>query len=208
MQTAMSKSEKWQYTGEYLQACNCDWGCPCNVGARPTMGFCEGGFAVNVTTGKHDSTKLDGAKFAFFAKWPGQIHEGGGTAGIWIDEKATKGQKDALVRIITGKAGGLPWSILAATVEKWLEPRFVPFEWKFDGVHSRFKAGQAVHATLEPIRNPVTGEEGRASILLPDGFIFKEGEIASLRAFAVFDQGIKYAHPGKNAHVATVNHSS
>jgi len=112
------------------------------------------------------------------------------------------------VGIMTGKAGGLPWGVLAATVEKWLEPRFVPFEWKFDGVHSRFKAGQAVHATLEPIRNPVTGEEGRASILLPDGFIFKEGEIASLRAFAVFDQGIKYAHPGKNAHVATVNHSS
>ena len=70
MQTEMSKSEKWQYTGEYLQACNCDWGCPCNVGARPTMGFCEGGFAVNVTTGKYDVTKLDGVRFAFFAKWP------------------------------------------------------------------------------------------------------------------------------------------
>jgi hypothetical protein len=112
------------------------------------------------------------------------------------------------VKIITGNAGGLPWAIVSATIDKWLEPGYVPFEWKFDGVHSSFKVGEVAHATAEPLRNPVTGKDTRAIIIIPDGFIFQEGEIASTRAFAVFASGIKYAYPGKNAHIATVKHSN
>ncbi len=204
----MTMAKKWEYDGEYIQACNCDWGCPCNLGAKPTMGFCEGGFALNVTRGHYESTKLNGVKFAFFAKWPRQIHEGGGTGIVYIDEKASSDQLEAVRTIVTGKAGGLPWGVVAATIDHWLESKSAPFEWKFDGALSSFKVGQFVHATLEPIRNPVTGQESKARIAVPDGFIFKEADIASLKTFAVFDAGIKYAYPGKNAHVTTVHHSN
>ena len=34
-------------------------------------------------------------------------------------------------------------------------------------------------ATLEPIRNPVTGAPHRAAIRLPEGFEFREAEMAS-----------------------------
>jgi hypothetical protein len=34
-------------------------------------------------------------------------------------------------------------------------------------------------AQAEPIKNPVTGEEHRARIVLPDGFEFKEAEMAN-----------------------------
>lgn len=36
-----------------------------------------------------------------------------------------------------------------------------------------------LEAVLEPIRNPVTGETYRASIKLPNGFEFREAEMAS-----------------------------
>jgi hypothetical protein len=26
----------------FLDACNCDWGCPCQFNAKPTHGNCEG----------------------------------------------------------------------------------------------------------------------------------------------------------------------
>lgn len=161
---------------------------------------------MNITDGVYGSIKLDGLKYAWLARWPGQIHEGRGTAGIYIDEKATKEQRDALVRILTGRAGGLPWTIFAATIDTWLEPKFVPFEWKFDGVHSSFKAGPFTHASLEPMRNPVTGDESAAKLVLPKGFVFKEAEIGSSRSFAVVDKGLRYAYPGKAASVAIVRH--
>lgn len=198
----------WEYDAEYIQACNCDWGCPCNMGAKPTMGFCEGGSALSITKGHYDGTNLEGVRFAFFAKWPGQIHEGGGTGAVYIDEKATKSQREAIVSIVAGKATGQPWDIFKATIELFLETKFAPFEWNFKGNHSSFKIGSFVHATLEPMRNPVSGADQSAHITLPQGFVFQEADIASTRSFAVFDSGIKYAHPGKDAHVARVHHSS
>ena len=203
-----SNGDSWSYTGEFLMACNCDWGCPCNFGQKPTMDFCEGGLAVNITNGLYRTTKLDGLKFAHFAKWPGEIHEGGGTAGIYIDERATRDQRDAMVKIITGKAGGLPWSIFAQTIDNYLEPKFVPFEWEFNGVQSHFKAGPFVHAVLETMRNTVTGAESAAKVVLPNGFVFQEAELTTTTSFAVMDKGMRYAYPGKYAGFTTVTHSS
>jgi hypothetical protein len=38
---------------------------------------------------------------------------------------------------------------------------------------------------IEPIRNPKTGEEHRARIVLPNGFEFKEAEVANTVRFEV-----------------------
>ncbi len=204
----ITNGQSWSYKGELILACNCDWGCPCNFTRRPTLGYCQGGYALHVTSGSYGTIKLDGLKFAWFAKWPGQIHEGGGLAGIYIDERANSEQREGLVKILTGKVPGLPWSILAHTIEEWVEPKFVAFEWEFDGVNSRFKAGPYVHTVVEPMRNPITGDEGAGKILLPKGFVWKEGEQASSRSFSVLDKNLRYAYQGKNVVLATVSHSS
>jgi hypothetical protein len=205
---AQKSLTNWEYDAEYIQACNCDWGCPCNVGAKPTYGFCEGGAGMAITKGHYDGTSLDGVRFAWFAKWPGQIHEGGGTCGIYVDEKANAQQRQAIENMITGKATGLPWTVLSATMDHWLPTKAVPFEWSFKGAHSNFKAGSILHVDAEPIRNPVSGAESTATIIVPDGFIFQEALIASTRSFSVFDTGLKYAHQGTNVHTAKVHHKS
>ena len=42
---------KWTYTAEMINACNCDWGCPCNFNAKPTNGSCEGAYGIHITEG-------------------------------------------------------------------------------------------------------------------------------------------------------------
>jgi hypothetical protein len=205
---AAKSPTNWEYDAEYIQACNCDWGCPCNVGAKPTMGFCEGGAGLSITKGHYDGTNLDGLRFAWMAKWPGQIHEGGGTSVLYLDEKANTQQRQAIENIVTAKAPGLPWAVVNATTDHWLPTKAVPFEWNFKGTHSSFKAGSILHVEVEPIRNPVSGAESTATILLPDGFIFQEALIASTRSFSVFDSGLKMAHQGTNVHTAKVHHKS
>jgi hypothetical protein len=128
--------------------------------------------------------------------------------GLYVDEQANAQQRQAIENMITGKATGLPWAVLSATVDHWLPTKAVPFEWNFKGAHSNFKAGSILHVDAEPIRNPVSGAESTATITLPDGFIFKEALIASTRSFSVFDTGLKYAHQGTNVHTAQVHHKS
>src|ERR1700743_867340 len=73
---AMSNQTKWNIEADFVQACNCDYGCPCEFSAPPTKGFCEGMGAWHITRGAYGNVKLDGLGVGFAARWPKAIHEG------------------------------------------------------------------------------------------------------------------------------------
>ena len=70
------KKVKWSLEADYLQACNCDYGCPCEFEARPTQGFCDGMGAWRINRGRYGKLSLDGLALGFVAHWPGALHEG------------------------------------------------------------------------------------------------------------------------------------
>lgn len=199
---------RWSYRAELIAACNCDWGCPCNFNARPTYGSCQGAYGAHIVSGRSDDLRLDGLKYVWSAHWPRAIHEGGGTGRLWIEEAAGPRERAALEDILRGRPGGLPWSILAATVDHWLDTSYVPFEWKFDGVRSAYKAGTEVQAALEPMRNPVSGAEAAARVQLPAGIVARELDVTATRVFSVFSKGLKIAAPGKYGFYAVVEHGN
>jgi|SRR5579859_3977803 len=198
----------WSYTADMMTACSCDWGCPCNFNAPPTRGFCDGGWALKIAKGRCGTVTLDGLAFAFFGKWPRAIHEGGGTARVFIDARATADQRQALDRIVKGQLGGRPWPIFAPTIETWHETSFVPVEWQLDGARSRYKFGDLARLTMAPMRNPVSGVEVPAKIVLPDGLTCKELNMTTSETFSVFSPGLKYAWPGKMAWYGSTEHGS
>ena len=199
---------KWNYKADIMTACSCDWGCPCNFNAPPTQGFCDGGWALKISKGNSGDVQLDELGFALMAKWPKAIHEGGGTARIWIDSKAIKEQRHMLDQIVKGKLGGKPWPIFAPTIDTWLETSFAAFEWQFDGVRSHYKFGDQIRLTMESMRNPVTGADVSAKIVLPDGITCHELNMTSSEVFSVFAPGLKYSWPGKMAWYGSVEHGS
>src|SRR5258708_29081422 len=193
----MSKTDGGRsYRAEIQTACSCDWGCPCNFNAPPTRGFCEGGWALRITNGRCGTVSLDGLAFALMARWPRAIHEGGGTAKAFIDERATEDQRQALDRIVTGKLGGKPWPIFAPTIDTWLETSFVPVEWQFDGVRSRYKFGEEVRLTMAPMRNPVRGGGAPAKTGLPGGLASRGLNKAASPSYSVFAPAIQDSWPG------------
>jgi len=199
---------KWRCSVEIITACSCDWGCPCNFNAHPTKGYCHGAYAVNVRKGHSDDVVLDGVKFVWAAAWPNAIHEGEGTCRILIDETATGEQREAIEGILKGNFGGNPWGILANTIDEWLPVSYVPFEWRFDGANSAYKAGTEAQATLTSMRNPVTGAEASAQILLPNGLVTKELNATATKTFSVFAKGLKYASPGQYGFYAVAEHTN
>lgn len=205
---ARTMAIKWQYRAETINGCNCDWGCPCNFNAKPTHGFCTGVYGANITAGSCGDVKLDSIKCAWGARWPNAIHEGNGTARIWIEETASEAQRQALDEILRGRLGGTPWAILAATIDEWLETTYVPFEWKHDGIRSRFKAGSEIQVALGAMQNPVTGAEASARVLLPNGIVAKELDVTATRTFSVFSNRLKFAAPGQYGFYALVEHAN
>jgi len=194
----------WTLEGMILIGCNCDWGCPCNVNARPTQGHCEGGWTWHVESGAYDDVALDGLTFSVFADWPGAIHEGDGKAVSFMDERASAEQQEALTTLIRGDAGG-PWSIFITTYE--LEgPRPVPYEVEVAGERSWYRVGSVAELSVEPIRNPVTGAEVHPSLMLPEGLVTKNPALFASKTFRVSD-GIAYDHSGRYAAVGPFSYS-
>ncbi|MBA2271650.1 MAG: DUF1326 domain-containing protein [Chthoniobacterales bacterium] len=200
--------KKWYFEADYLQSCNCDYGCPCEFSAPPTMGFCEGMGAWQIERGDYDGVSLNGLGLAFAAKWPGAIHEGNGAVLLLVDEKASAEQREALIAIGAGQAGGLPFEILATTFSTLLEPQFVPFNFDIDGVNSSVTVGSQFRITLEPIKNPVTREPEQVAVNHGTGFIFKVAEACSAREGAVEAEKMSFSYPDKAGFISRIRYGN
>jgi hypothetical protein len=199
---ARSKSApRWQWKGNVIVACNCDWGCPCNFDAPPTYGKCDGTYVWAIKEGRFEKTRLDGLAVMQFTHFPEAIHKGNGK-GVWVvDEKANDEQRAALATLQKGGGIGLPFDIWARVVKKWLPTVYTPIEVKVDGLRSSAKAGRGkvYDLAISPITNPVTGIEEQLTLVKGTGFTAKEAELGkSVKAkFAVkgfaFDTSGQYA---------------
>jgi hypothetical protein len=186
----------WHLNGNIIIACNCDFGCPCNFNARPSRGKCEGGWVWAITDGQVGGVRVDGLAVALYSDWPGAIHEGGGRAVSYLDERADDAQRAALTRLVRGELGG-PWGIFINTYE--LEgPDAVRFDIQFADYDTRLRIGDAVDLELQKIRNPVTQAEAHPELILPEGLVVKRGRLAASKVFQV-RAGVRYDHSGQYA---------
>jgi hypothetical protein len=199
---------KWNLEADYLQACNCDYGCPCEFEAPPTRGYCEGTGAWLIQRGRFGDVQLDGLAFGFAARWPKAMHEGNGTVCLFFDERADARQRDALLQICSGKAGGMPFEILVTTFSKMLEPQFVPFKFELNGRDSRVQVGNALRISMAPIKNPVTGQPESLRMEHGTGFIFKLAECVSAEEMTVSAGELSFSWPKKAGFVSRVNYSN
>lgn len=173
----------WMIKTKQLATCSCDYGCPCEFNAPPTRPPCEGTFGIEIVEGHFGEVRLDGLRVAGVYRWPGPVHEGGGTWWTIVDKRATEEQVEALFKIL-GAEEQEPttgFAIYASTIDNEPDPVFadIEFEWDLENRSGRLAVKDVCEATLEPIKNPVTGAPHRASIRLPEGFEYREAEMAS-----------------------------
>src|SRR5438552_1051454 len=194
----MAKPVKWKITLEHVVACNCNWGCPCSFNAPPTHHTCEAGLASRIVEGSYGKISLDGLKWGMAAAWPGPLHEKNGRAVVYLDARAKGERRDALEAIATGKAGGV-WGMFMGTCTAGIEVRNAAITFKFAGKKSKFAVEDDIRVALEAIRNPVTGEEHHAEVIMPHGFLTKAEHMYSSRQFEVNAGPLNFSYPGKHA---------
>ena len=196
----------WHLKADYVETCNCDYGCPCIFDGFPTYGFCRTLILYHIREGNYGDVKLDGLDVVSAYSWPKAIHEGNGTMHLYITKNAIEDNvRHALIDIFSGNAKGEgPFALFAQTIKYILEPHFVDINVKIDGKKSSFSVPNIMDVQVESFVNPVTGEEQDTRIQLPKGLIWKLAEAAKTKLMRITTPTLNFDDSGKNAFYSVV----
>ncbi|PTM97492.1 DUF1326 domain-containing protein [Mycoplana dimorpha] len=201
-------SVKWKLQGREFIQCNCDYSCPCQFNGLPSHGNCQAAGVIDIESGFHGDTSLDGLRIAMIATWPGAIHEGHGQCIPIIDERASPEQRDALLRIMSGQdtePGATFFAVFATTFDTVHDPVFaqIDFDVDLEKRTARVSVPGWIDARGEPIRNPVTGDEHRVRVNLPQGFEYDTCEVG--RGWAAIKGPLALSLADSHAHFARLH---
>ncbi len=181
----------WAIEGEWFKNCNCDPGCPCDFNQAPTHGQCEGIIAMRIDKGHYGEVPLDGLKFAGALWWPGRIDEGDGHVAWIVDETADEQQRQALLTLCSGEAGGTLFEIFSAVCPHVQEPIYAPIDFEFD-LDSRtgyLKFGDVIESSVETLRAIDPPDPYQVLVRIPNGFEYtgpnREAETAVSKTLKV-----------------------
>lgn len=145
----------WDLAGTYFETCNCEVACPCVFHSPPSMGQCTVLVAWHVDRGQFDGVLLNDLNVALAVHSPGNMIHGNWQAALYIDDRATTGQKDALMRIFTGQAGGHP-AMLVSLVTQFLGAKSMPIEYQAQGKRRSLRIPGVAEAEIEAL----SGQDG------------------------------------------------
>jgi len=188
---------KWNFEAEYIQACNCDYGCPCAFDAPPTHVGCEALVAYCIREGRFGAVRLDGVMFAEGMWWPKAIHEGNGTGALYIDPSATAGQRKAIEGIWSGNHGGGVFEIFPKTWTRVHMPKTAKIDFHYDGYESWFSVDGVGEVHSGHIKNPVTGLPFSGEVVLPGGINFKRALVTGIERWSLHDGDLQADHENR-----------
>jgi hypothetical protein len=117
----------WRVAGDWFDVCNCGIPCPCEFAQPPTYGDCEGVLAYRIREGGFGDVRLDGLSLIAIGQFEGNLWAGeakGLRLGFVVDQRADERQREAIVTIFSGQAGGIP----ARLLEIWGQPEVLGME--------------------------------------------------------------------------------
>lgn len=151
--------------GRMLEVCTCRAICPCWVGEDPDGGQCDGTIAWHVDQGTVDGVDVSGLTLVVAAHIPGNALAGRWRAVIFVDQRATPEQEQALLDVFSGKKGG-PVADLAQLIGEVVAVERVPITFEVERGNGRLEVGKAVSARMRAF----AGASGAATTLSDAAF--------------------------------------
>jgi hypothetical protein len=122
----MALATDWHIQGSYFESCNCDPICPCRrvdgvAGGRSTHGICAGVLSWLIEEGTAAGTDLAGLAVVLAIRYSDDEPGSPWTWFLYLDERASEEQEEALEGIFTGRLGGdalthFPWAWKESTL--------------------------------------------------------------------------------------------
>jgi len=141
-------ADNWKVRGTYFEACNCSIACPCNFTNAPTEGECKVVVAWHVDEGSYGDLDLAGLNVALFAYAPGHMLETKWKVALYIDERASQEQMEALAKIFSGQEGG-HLAALGPLIGEVLGVKSVPIDYRAQGTSRSVRIGDIADVEVE-----------------------------------------------------------
>lgn len=209
MAPATATRVTYRIQADQVECCNCPPGCNCQFTGIPNNGFCDFLVGFHVRSGHFGEVSLDGVNFIAALKYPGAIHQGNGRVALFVSDKASRPQIDAVAGILSGQHGGMPWEALAGTIAHLDGPIPATIEMTVNGTRSSFRIPGILEVRQAPLTDAVTGAEKEVHIVYPKGgFFWNDGSICSTSMMQVNHPGLSFQHPGGFSSTAVANWSN
>jgi hypothetical protein len=137
--------------GQLLEVCTCKTLCPCWVGEDPDSGTCDGTLAWKIAKGTVNDVDVSGLTICVLAHIPGNILQGNWRAVVYVDDRASPQQKQALLDVWTGKLGG-PVGDLVQLVGEVVAVKDAKFTAEVKEGKGTLTVGDEIHAEMEPFK--------------------------------------------------------
>ncbi|MGH2728797.1 MAG: DUF1326 domain-containing protein [Actinomycetota bacterium] len=161
----------WRVSGDWFDVCSCTIPCPCTFAQPPNVDACEGIVAYHIREGHYGEVRLDGLIVVGVSRFEGNLWAGAKvTAGGFMDERADQRQREALLMIWSGQAGGFP-AVLAERIGEVRGFEFAPVELEIaDGLaYWRVEVPGRITARGEPLTGPTAPAGALVQVLNPPG---------------------------------------
>ncbi|HLY86427.1 MAG TPA: DUF1326 domain-containing protein [Gaiellaceae bacterium] len=204
----MAVATRWHVRGTYFESCNCDPICPCRrvdgaAGGRSTHGVCAGVLSWLIEEGSAGETDLAGVAVALAIRYDDDEPGSPWTWVLYLDERGSAEQREALEAIFTGRLGGdalkhFPWAWKASEL---LAVRPVAIELDHDRRRQWLRIRD--HVTVR-IRDRFPGEE-TVTCVIPGHD--RDGEELVADELRVEDGQLAFAYEGTCGYAATFSYS-
>jgi hypothetical protein len=199
----------WRITGTYLESCSCDAICPCRSvdgqrGGHSTYGLCLGSLCWLIQDGHAGDVRLDGLGVVMATRYHDDEPGSPWSFFLYLDERATREQHNALADIYTGRLGGtparqFPWAFKPADP---LGVKRAVIEIDHTPGRGWFRAGREV---VVKVRAPYAGHE-TVTCLIPGHH--RDGREVIADVLAVSDGPLSFEFAGNCGYESTFDYSS
>ncbi|MGH2445128.1 MAG: DUF1326 domain-containing protein [Candidatus Limnocylindria bacterium] len=151
---------KYSIEGRLLEVCSCNVLCPCWIGEDPDGGTCDSALAWRIDQGEIEGVDVSGLTLAASVHIPGNVLAGNWKAAILVDDRASREQQDAMLKVFTGQLGGAI-ADLAGLIGEVVAVERVPITFTVDEGKGTLVVGSYAEAEL----SSYAGATGEATIL-------------------------------------------
>lgn len=137
--------------GRLLETCNCDVICPCWVGGDPDNSTCDSIIAWHIDQGEIEQVDVSNLTLALGVHIPGNVLKGNWRVVVYMDDKATAQQQEAVLKAFTGQLGG-PLADLAQLIGEVTGMERASIDFKVVDGKGSITVGQVLFAEMTPLK--------------------------------------------------------
>ena len=143
----------YELEGRMAEMCTCNTFCPCVAGLSPDGDVCEFSWVFHMDRGTIEGVDVSDLNMAMLGRLDGSPADGTARVAVFVDDRSTDEQQNALLAAFTGQLGG-PLADVAALISEVVGPERVQIEFDVDKGTGTFRTGDFARGRIDAHQSP------------------------------------------------------